>query len=317
MILIQYVDDILLVSADIGRLQTKTTMLMAKMRAADSVIGTKSQVEPTGQPTWTGKHLNGERYTLMRSAEYMATTTAMWFRLATKGYDHRTMRRLCGKLVWATRPGRGAMPFLAGSLAWLNWGPRQCKYTPPAVLRGLMEALAIYITPWQAPPPLDAAEETWYVDAAYDDHRWTAAMWTPNRGMRIWRLPPWVGTQQGTELADIEMATKTAAYEGLPQLHLVADNMSAIWSTIRNKTSTASPARARHLRRIAHVLRWSGLRIRLSWIVSRFNPADCPSRVSEYGSMSHMAADAEATYSALQHCPEHKPKHMGWAHHRG
>ena len=180
-----------------------------------------------------------------------------------------------------------------------------------------MEALAIGITPWQAPPPLDAAEETWYVDAAYDDHRWTAAMWTPDRGMRIWRLPPWVDTQQGTKLAAIEMATKTAAYEGLPQLHLVADNMSTISSTIRNKSSTASPARARHLRRIAHVLRWSGLRIRLSWIASRFNLADCPSRVSKYDSMSHMAADVEATYSALQHCPEHKAKHMGWAHHRG
>ena len=75
------------------------------------------------------------------------------------------MRRLCGKLVWATRPGRGAMPFLARSLAWLNWGPRCSKYTLPAVL-GLMEALAIGITPWRAPTPLDATEETWYVDTA-------------------------------------------------------------------------------------------------------------------------------------------------------
>ena len=149
-ILVQYVDDILLVSADVGRLQTETTMLLAKMRAAGWIISTKSQLEPTTQLTWMGKHLNGERYTLMQSAENMATATAMWVKLATKGYDHRTMRRLCGKLVWATRPGRGARPFLAGSLAWLNWGPRQSKYTPLAVLRGLMEALAVGITPWQA-----------------------------------------------------------------------------------------------------------------------------------------------------------------------
>ena len=72
--------------------------------------------------------------------------------------------------------------------------------------------------------------------------------------MCIWTLLPWVATQQGAELAAIEMATKTAAYKGLTQLHLVADNMSAIWSTIRNKSSTASPARARHLRRNAHTL---------------------------------------------------------------
>ena len=126
-----------------------------------------------------------------------------------------------------------------------------------------------------------------------------------------------MASQQGAEPAAIEMATKTAAYEGLTQLHLVADNMSAIRSTIKNKSSTASPARARHLRRIAHTLRWSHLRLRISWIASRFNPADCPSRVSSYDSFVHMAADAEATYRTLQRCPMHAPKHMGWAHHRG
>ena len=142
-------------------------------------------------------------------------------------------------------------------------------------------------------------------------------MWTAQHSMRIWVLPPWVSTQQGAELAAIEMAAKTAAYEGLTSLHLVADNMSAIWWTIRNKGSAASPARAKHLRRIAHTLRWSNLRMRLSWIASRFNPADCPSRRSKYQSFIHMAADAEATYYVLQQCPEHRPRHMGWAMHRG
>ena len=57
-------------------------------------------------------------------------------------------------------------------------------------------------------------EETWYIDAAYDNNCWTAALCTPDRGMRIWRLPFWVDTQQGAELTAIEMATKTALYEG-------------------------------------------------------------------------------------------------------
>ena len=112
-ILIQYVDDILLVLADASRPHTETTMLMAKMCTAGWIISVKSQVEPTTQLTWMGKHLNGQSYTLMQSSKYMA----MWVKLATKGYNHRTMRHLCGKLVWGTRPGRGAMPFLAGSLA--------------------------------------------------------------------------------------------------------------------------------------------------------------------------------------------------------
>ena len=316
-ILIQYVDDILLVSADPQRLYLETAMLADDLHEAGWIVSPKSQVIPATNVSWMGKELRGDDYTLLQSAEYMATTTAMWIQLATKGYHHRTMRRLCGKLIWASRPGRGAMPFLSGALAWLNWGPQQAKYTPPAVLRGLMEAIALSLTPWQAPPALTDRAETWFVDTAFDDGEWTAAMWTAQRGMRIWVLPPWVSTQQGAELAAIKMAAKTAAYEGLTSLHLVADNMSAIWSTIRNKGSAASPARAKHVRRIAHTLRWSHLRMRLSWIASRFNPADCPSRRSKYQSFIHMAADAEATYCVLQQCPEHRPRHMGWAMHRG
>ena len=145
------------------------------------------------------------------------------------------------------------------------------------------------------------------MDAAFDDGEWTAAMWTAHRGMRIWVLPPWVSTQQGAGLAAIEMAAKAAAYEGSANLHLGADNMWAIWSTIRDKGSAVSPARAKDLRRIAHTLCWSHLRMRLSWIASRFNPVECPSRRSKYRSFIHMAADAEATYGALQRRPEHRP----------
>ena len=316
-ILIQYVDDILLVSADPQRLYLETAMLADDLHEAGWIVSPKSQVIPATNVSWMGKEVRGDDYTPLQSAEYMATTTAMWIRLATKGYHHRTMRRLCGKLVWASRPGRGAMPFLSGALAWLNWGPQQAKYTPPAVLRGLMEAIALSLTPWHAPPALADRAETWFVDAAFDNEEWMAAMWTAQRGMRIWVLPPWVNTQHGAELAAIEMAAMTAAYEGLTSLHLVADNMSAIWSTIRSKGSAASPTRAKHLRRIAHTLRWSRLRMRLSWIASRFNPVDCPSRRYKYQSFIHMAADAEATYCALQRCPEHRPRHMGWAMHRG
>ena len=66
------------------------------------------------------------------------------------------------------------MTFLNGALARPKWGPRQSKYTPPRVLRGLIEALALGLTLWQAPLALHVTEETWYVDAAhtkgYDHH---------------------------------------------------------------------------------------------------------------------------------------------------
>ena len=137
-ILIQYVDNVLLISADRQRLWLETSLLTDDLRTAGWVISAKSQVEPTTSITWMGKQFDGDHYTVTQSVEYMATATAMWVKLATKGYDQRTMRHLCGKLVWASRPGRGAMPLFSGALAWLNWGPQQSKYTPPAVLRGLM-----------------------------------------------------------------------------------------------------------------------------------------------------------------------------------
>ena len=83
------------------------------------------------------------------------------------------------------------------------------------------------------------------------------------------------------------------------------------------KGSTANKAMARHLRSIAHALRWSNLWMRISWVVSWFNPADCPSHMSKYESFLHMAADVEATYQTWQRYHEHQPRHMGWAHHKG
>ena len=127
------------------------------------------------------------------------------------------MRRLCGKLVWASRPWRGAVPFVSGALAWLNWSYKQSKCTPPTVLRGLMEAFALGITPWKAAPTLNSIEETWYVGAVYHNFHWTAALWTPTCGMRIKKLPLWVAPWQGTKLAAVEMAT-SPRWGGVPQV---------------------------------------------------------------------------------------------------
>ena len=184
-ILIQYVDDILLVYADPHRLYLKTIMLAGDLNEAGWIVSPKSQVIPTRDLFRMGNELRGDEYTLLQSAEYMATTIAMWVRLATKGYHHGMMHRLCGKLIWASRPRRGAMPFFSGALVWLNWGPQQAKYTPPAILRGLLEAIAVSLTPWQALPALTNGVETWFVDAAFDDGGWTPALWTAWRGMRI------------------------------------------------------------------------------------------------------------------------------------
>ena len=46
-IIIQYVDDILLVSADPQRLHAETALLAEELRAAGQIIRSKSQMNPT------------------------------------------------------------------------------------------------------------------------------------------------------------------------------------------------------------------------------------------------------------------------------
>ena len=57
--LIQYVDDVLLVSADPQRLRLETSLLTDELRAAGWVISSKSQVEPTTNISWMGKRFDG------------------------------------------------------------------------------------------------------------------------------------------------------------------------------------------------------------------------------------------------------------------
>ena len=315
-IIIQYVDDILLVAANRTALAQCTNAFARDLEHQGWRVSPKSQMTPSVQVSWMGKDLHGGQHTIIQSATYMATVAPLWLRLGIRGYDARAMRRLCGKIVWASRPGRGAMPFMNGAFAWLNWGPPMAKYTP-AVLQGPMEAIAVCMIPWAAPAPPAGSAEQWYVDAALDAGQWLAALWTPDRGVRVLKLPLWVHTQQGAELAAIEAAIRVAAHERLHHIQPVADNMAAIWATKRTKTSMANPDRARHLRRIQHLLRWSHLRVHMSWVASRFNPADSPSRLDKYESAIHMMADAEATYQALRKLPQHSPRALGWVHYRG
>jgi len=207
------------------------------------------------------------------------------------------------------------MPFLHGPMAWSHYGPLTAKYTPPKVLKSLAEAIAIAFQPWR-PTPTHQHQATLFVDAAKGPERYVAAMWSTTHGTRIWHLPNWVNTQQAAELAAIEHTLKLAAYEKLKQVHIIADNMAAIFTTTKFGSKLCNPTRARHVRRIAHTLRWSKIQAQISWIRSRFNPADCPSRYWKYPSMLCMQIDAHATYEAMQACQAGKTTSIGWASHR-
>ena len=155
-----------------------------------------------------------------------------WLRPCCCTYTEKRARRVIGKILWAATPSRLPVPFLQGPMAWTTWGPPCAPYTPPKVLRSLCHAIALCCQPWKASAVVDP-KHTWYVDAVRSKAGYVAAVWGPELGCRI-KLPlQWVFSQWSAELAAIGMAVKLGAKIKLPAIHLGADNLAAIWSTIR------------------------------------------------------------------------------------
>jgi hypothetical protein len=280
-VIIQYMDDILLSSFSPEHLASTTRNLVVSLESDGWLLSSKSVTTPTQAILWMGKLLDGNQLSIANTPAMLAALVRLWLRLATLGYHQRTLRRLIGKLIWATRPGRAASPFLAGCFAWLHWGPTRSKFTPPKVLCGLLEAIAIACHPWcgQPSPPFP---HPWYVDAAKQFHSFYAGLWAPPDKLRITKCPSWVKSQQAAELYAIECAIRLAAYEGRRAISIATDNQAALFSTLHSKASTKLLAQNRILRRMQHLLRWACLHVSISWVPSHLNPADPLSRWAEY-----------------------------------
>ena len=147
-VVVQYLDDILFVGHDPGEVAAVTDSAAHLLRRAGFIISEKSVFTPQRSLRWMGKDvdLSGRRVTPAASA--VAAVVAAWVRLALKPYTYVALRRLLGKLGWLGRPGNLGGCFLAGARSWLRWGPRSAWRTPPAVVRGLCEAIAQCYRGW-------------------------------------------------------------------------------------------------------------------------------------------------------------------------
>ena len=181
---------------------------------------------------------------------------------------------MLGKLAWADRPAQETGPHTSGAMAWMMWGPQNARYTPPKVLRGLAEALASIMGPWSARGTTAADDIDMYVDAAEYGSTYLVGLWSQEAGARVWECPKAVRNQQAAELQAVERAVKMAAYRRKPQVHLGADNLAAIWAALKRKTKIHHRDRATTVRRIQQTLRWSGIVLKLSYVPSKWNPAD-------------------------------------------
>ena len=246
---------------------------------------------------------------------YIIGIIMLWLTLATRGYRHKHLHRLLGKLQWALRPGRGAAPFLAGPYARLHQGPDTSKCTPTLVLRALAEAIAAALVPWTAPRAVPSGP-TWFVDAAGTHSAYWSGIWSPYLRPKTVHHPPWVHTQQAAELAGVIHAIKIAAYQGHTTLILIIDNQAAIASVISRKATYKCQAQQRLLRQLHHVLRWSGLQVACYWVPSALNPADPPSRSWKYDAAIQVDLQAWRVYASLLQSP-FSPLFVGQARYHG
>ena len=157
------------------------------------------------------------------------------------GYSALRLRRLLGKLNWASRPALGAHPFLSGSYLWLHKGPQKAHFTPARVLRGLAEALAISLFPWMAKPP-PPPKPLWFTDAAFDGAQFWCSIWHTELGFRIYQAPPWITSQQSAELYSITVAARIAAFRGLPAVSIASDNLAALYALLHCRASPSAKA---------------------------------------------------------------------------
>ena len=80
--------------------------------------------------TWLGKKIDGSDFSMQQTHTYLAHTLKGWLKLACCSYTKKRWCRVIGKIIWASTPGRQALPFLQGPMAWSIWAPH-VLLTPP------------------------------------------------------------------------------------------------------------------------------------------------------------------------------------------
>ena len=141
--LVHYLDDFILLSANIMLLSMTTEEVAERIRRAVFLVSLKSTLTPVQVLKALGKVVNLKERRIQVQPFVFLQLIVAWIRLATCGYSKRRLDKLLGTLQWHLRPRRGFSGLLAGSYAWSRFGPETAAATPVKVLEGLASAIAI------------------------------------------------------------------------------------------------------------------------------------------------------------------------------
>ena len=111
-ILIQHLDDVMLASVFPAVLRSDTATLARDLMQGGWVVSPKSVLEPDACITWLGKKIDGSDFSMQQTHTYLAQTLKGWLKLACYSCTEKQLRRVIGKVIWVSAPGRQALPFL-------------------------------------------------------------------------------------------------------------------------------------------------------------------------------------------------------------
>ena len=85
-----------------------------------------------------------------------------------------------------------------------------------------------------------------------------------------------------------------AAYRGMKRLQLGVDNLAAVSAVLNRRSEIHHKDRATMVRKIQQTPRWSGMALRLTYVLSKWNPADSISRIFKWSSGLRAVIEARA-----------------------
>ena len=121
--MLHYLDDFLLVSADVGLLRTVTGRVAEELKRCGFIVCPKSTLSPVAGIFFLGKWLDLAEHTITSLPMAFLPMLVDWLRVAVRTTKHsRLTGKLVGFLQWHVQPKLGMGPLFARAYCWMRWG---------------------------------------------------------------------------------------------------------------------------------------------------------------------------------------------------
>lgn len=292
-IILQYLDDVLLMSFDSTLLQSATQSIVDDLTLKGFIVSMKKTVLiPTSTITWLNKLISATptSVSITPTVDSLISAYVLTTLVFAKVWPRKVLRSLTGLLTWMSLPARLTLPFLQPTHRWLL--SKSTPFLPRHVRQHLLKGLSLLdretTSPtfsW-SPPPLPARQWWFFYDASAEEGFIGIVVSPPFNAPALvysFPLPHSISVlgpngQQLAELYALKRTVQLIVSHRLDCALLLGDNSSSIYTVLKFSCKASDTKRAKLLRQIAYaVSARPSLQLHIGFIPSEFNPADAPS----------------------------------------